>query len=139
MSGNVTFSIIKPGATGKKQAGDILSQIEHAGFEIKALKKLKLTEELAKKFYLVHQNRPFYEGLVNYMTSGPVYAMILEKNNAVMDFRKLIGATNPDEAEEGTIRKKFATSVQDNAVHGSDSDENALIESSFFFCELERF
>lgn len=112
--------------------------IEEAGFAIKAMKLTKLTAEKAGAFYAVHKERPFYNDLVNYMSSGPIIAAILEKDNAVEDFRKLIGATNPAEAAEGTIRKIFATSIEANAVHGSDSDENAEIEGSFYFSQFER-
>jgi nucleoside-diphosphate kinase len=111
----------------------------NGGFRVVALKQLRLTPEKAGEFYAVHKERPFYGELVEFMSSGPIIAAILEKENAVADFRKLIGATNPANAEEGTIRKKYATSVGENAVHGSDSDENAKIESDFFFSALERF
>lgn len=123
----------------KGDAGGILDMILKAGFRIVALKQLKLTEEKAGEFYAVHKERPFYGELVSFMSSGPIIAAILEKENAVADFRKLIGATDPAKAEEGTIRKKFAASVGENAVHGSDSDENAKIEGDFFFSSLERF
>lgn len=113
--------------------------IEEGGFRIVAMKKTKLSEERAGKFYEVHKERPFYGDLVKYMSSGPIVAMILEKDNAVEDFRKLIGATNPAQAEEGTIRKKYAKSIEANAIHGSDSDENAKIEGDFFFSADERF
>ncbi|OIQ96015.1 nucleoside diphosphate kinase [mine drainage metagenome] len=131
--------MIKPDATSKGYTGAILDQIIKAGFSIKALKWTKLTPAQAGEFYAVHKERPFYGELVDYMSSGPIIAAILEKENAVADFRKLIGATNPAQAEEGTIRKKFATSIAENAVHGSDSDENAMIEGDFFFSKLERF
>jgi nucleoside-diphosphate kinase len=131
--------MIKPDATAKGFTGAILHQIIEAGFTIKAMKWTKLTAEQAGAFYEVHKERPFYSELVTFMSSGPIVAAILEKENAVNDFRKLIGATNPTQAEEGTIRKKYAASVGENAVHGSDSDENALIESDFFFSKLERF
>lgn len=136
---NRTFTMIKPDATSKGYTGAILDQIIKAGFSIKALKWTKLTPAQAGEFYAVHKERPFYGELVDYMSSGPIIAAILEKENAVADFRKLIGATNPAQAEEGTIRKKFATSIAENAVHGSDSDENAMIEGDFFFSKLERF
>lgn len=136
---NRTFTMIKPDATSKGHTGAILDQIIKAGFEIKALKWTKLTTEKAGEFYAVHKERPFYNELVNFMSSGPIVAAILEKDNAVADFRTLIGATNPAQAEAGTIRKDFATSVGENAVHGSDSDENAAIEGNFFFNLLERF
>lgn len=131
--------MIKPDAMSKGDAGGILDMILKAGFRIVALKQLKLSEEKAGEFYAVHKERPFYGELVSFMSSGPVIAAILEKENAVADFRKLIGATDPAKAEEGTIRKKFAASVGENAVHGSDSDENAKIEGDFFFSSLERF
>lgn len=136
---NRTFTMIKPDATSKGHTGGILDQIVKAGFTIKAMKWTKLSREKAGEFYEVHKERPFYKELVEFMSSGPIVAAILEKENAVADFRKLIGATNPAQAEEGTIRKNFATSVGENAVHGSDSDENAAIESDFFFSLLERF
>jgi nucleoside-diphosphate kinase len=138
MSENLTFTIIKPTAFKNNHTGAILKMINEAGFVIKAMKVTKLTPELAGAFYAVHKERPFYQSLVNYMSSGPIVAAILEKDNAVEDYRKLIGATDPAKAEEGTIRKLFATSIQQNAVHGSDSDENANIESDFFFSKLER-
>ncbi len=136
---NRTFTIIKPDATSKGYTGGILDQIIKAGFSVKALKWTKLTKEQAGEFYAIHRERPFFGELVDFMSSGPIIAAILEKENAVADFRKLIGATNPAQAEEGTIRKKYAASVGENAVHGSDSDENALIEGDFFFSKLERF
>lgn len=131
--------MIKPDATGKGYTGAILDQIIKAGFSVKAMKWIKLSAEQAGAFYEIHKERPFYGELVEFMSSGPIVAAILEKDNAVADFRKLIGATNPANAEEGTIRKKFAASVGENAVHGSDSDENAMIEGDFFFSKLERF
>lgn len=136
---NRTFTMIKPDATSKGYTGAILDQIIKAGFSIKAMKWTKLTVEQAGQFYEVHKERPFYAELVAFMSSGPIVAAILEKNNAVADFRKLIGATNPAQAEEGTIRKQFAASMGENAVHGSDSDENANIEGNFFFATTERF
>jgi len=136
---NQTFTMIKPDATAKGYTGAILDQIIKAGFTIKAMKWTKLSAEKAGEFYAVHKERPFYGELVEFMSSGPIVAAVLEKDNAVADFRKLIGATNPAQAEEGTIRKQFAASVGENAVHGSDSDENAIIESDFFFSKLERF
>ena len=136
---NRTFTMIKPDATSKGHTGAILDQIIKAGFAIKAMKWTMLTNEKAGEFYAVHKERPFYSELVNFMSSGPIVAAILEKDNAVTDFRTLIGATNPAQAEEGTIRKNFATSTGENAVHGSDSDENAAIEGNFFFNLLERF
>ncbi len=136
---NRTFTMIKPDATSKGDTGAILDQIIKAGFSIKALKWIKLTKEQAGEFYAIHKERAFYGELVEFMSSGPIIAAILEKENAVADFRKLIGATNPALAEEGTIRKKFAASIGENAIHGSDSDENAIIEGDFFFSKLERF
>ena len=136
---NQTFTMIKPDATGKGYTGAILDQIVKAGFSIKAMKWIKLTEEQAGLFYDIHRARPFFQELVDFMISGPIVAAVLEKDNAVADFRTLIGATNPAQAEEGTIRKKFAASIGENAVHGSDSDENAAIEGNFFFAGLERF
>lgn len=139
MSGNRTFTMIKPDAVADANIGNILSMIEKAGFKIIALKYTQLSEALAGKFYEVHKERPFYGELTAYMSSGPIVAAVLEKANAVEDFRKLIGATNPADAAEGTIRKLYAKSIGENAVHGSDSDENAKIEASFFFSEFERF
>ena len=136
---NRTFTMIKPDATSKGYTGAILDQILKAGFTIKAMKWTKLTVEQAGQFYEVHKERPFYGELVAFMSSGPIVAAILEKENAVADFRKLIGATNPAQAEEGTIRKKFAASMGENAVHGSDSDDNAIIEGNFFFSATERY
>ncbi|GAA4453582.1 nucleoside-diphosphate kinase [Rurimicrobium arvi] len=136
---NVTFTMIKPDAVKNGNIGNILQMINNAGFRIVAMKYTKLSLEQAGKFYEVHSARPFYGELTEFMSSGPIVAAILEKENAVADFRTLIGATNPAEAAEGTIRKKYATSIGENAVHGSDSDENALIEGSFFFSGLERF
>ncbi len=136
---NRTFTMIKPDAFGKGHAGAILDQILKAGYKIKAMKMLKLSPEKAGEFYAVHKERPFYGELVEFMSSGPIVAAILEKENAVEDFRKLIGATDPAKAEPGTIRKQFASSVGENAIHGSDSDANALIEGSFMFSGLEQF
>ena len=136
---NRTFTMIKPDATSKGYTGAILDQILKAGFTIKAMKWTKLTVEQAGQFYEVHKERPFFGELVAFMSSGPIVAAILEKDNAVADFRKLIGATNPAQAEEGTIRKKFAASMGENAVHGSDSDDNAIIEGNFFFSASERY
>jgi len=131
--------MIKPDATSKGYTGAILDQIIKAGFKVKAMKWINLTQAQAGQFYEIHKERPFYGELVSFMCSGPIVAAILEKENAVSDFRKLIGATNPAEAGEGTIRKNFAASIGENAVHGSDSDENAQIEGNFFFSKLERF
>ena len=139
MAGNITFTMVKPEAVANGNTGAILAKIQEAGFRIVALKKTKLSEENAGKFYEVHKERPFYGELTEYMSSGPIVAVILEKDNAVADFRTLIGATDPSEAAEGTIRRLFAESKAKNAVHGSDSDENAQIEASFFFSDLERF
>lgn len=137
MATNRTFTMLKPDAVEAKNTGKIIAMIIEAGFEIKAMKLTHLNESEAKEFYAVHKERPFYGELVEYMTSGPIVAAILEKENAVADFRKLIGATDPTEAEEGTIRKKYAESKAKNAVHGSDSDENAEIESNFHFSGRE--
>ncbi len=139
MAGKVTFTMIKPDAVKDNHIGGIITMMEEAGFKVVALKKTRLSEERAGQFYEVHKERPFYADLVSYMSSGPIVAMVLEKDNAVADFRKLIGATNPAQAEEGTIRKKYAKSVEANAIHGSDSDENAQIEGDFFFAADERF
>ncbi|AGA77266.1 nucleoside-diphosphate kinase [Echinicola vietnamensis] len=138
MASNRTFTMIKPDAFAEGHSGAILKMIEEAGFKIVAIKATQLTAELAGKFYAVHKERPFYNDLCNYMSSGPIIAAILEKDNAVTDFRALIGATNPADAAEGTIRKLYAKSIEANAVHGSDSDENAEIEGSFFFSQIER-
>ncbi|MEP7372874.1 MAG: nucleoside-diphosphate kinase [Chitinophagaceae bacterium] len=135
---NRTFTIIKPDAMKNGHAGAILDRIIKEGYRIVALKVTKLSAEKAGEFYAVHKERPFYGELVSFMSSGPITAAILEKDNAVADFRTLIGATNPAQAAEGTIRKLFATSLGENAVHGSDSDENARIEGDFFFSILER-
>lgn len=139
MTGNITFTMIKPKAVSDGYIGPILNKISEGGFRITAMKMLQLTRRDAMKFYEVHKARPFYESLVEFMSSGPIVAAILEKENAVEDYRKLIGATDPSKAEEGTIRKLYATSIQENAVHGSDSDENAMIESDFFFGKRDRF
>lgn len=139
MSGNRTFTMLKPDAIENGHMGKIIDMIIGAGFSIKAMKYTRLTEEQAKKFYEVHSERPFYGELVEYMTSGPIVAAILEKDNAVADFRALIGATDPAEAAEGTIRKNYAESKGRNAVHGSDSDENAAIEGKFHFADSEVF
>jgi len=136
---NKTFTMIKPDATSKGYTGAILDQIIKAGFSVKAMKWIHLSPTQAGAFYEVHKERPFYQELVDFMSSGPIVAAILEKENAVADFRTLIGATNPAQAEEGTIRKKYAASIGENAVHGSDSDENAAIEGNFFFSGLEMF
>ncbi len=139
MSGKRTFTMIKPDAVENNYIGAIIEKINAAGFKIIALKYTRLSEETAGNFYEVHKERPFYGELVDFMSSGPIVAAILEKENAVADFRTLIGATNPAEAAEGTIRKLYAESISANAVHGSDSDENAQIEGSFFFSNMEQF
>ena len=131
--------MIKPDAVGAGNSGAIIKMIEEAGFKIIALKKTQLTPERAGQFYAVHKARPFFNDLCSYMSSGAIIPMILEKDNAVEDFRKLIGATDPQKAEPGTIRNLFAKSIEANAIHGSDSDQNAGIESDFFFSNLERF
>ena len=133
MTGNKTFTIIKPDAFAAGKSGSIIKIIEEAGFSIKNMRLLKMDIEMASKFYSVHKERPFFERLCNYMCSGPIIVIELQKDNAVSDFRKLIGSTNPEDAEEGTIRKLYATSIEANAIHGSDSDENAEIEINFFF------
>jgi nucleoside-diphosphate kinase len=131
--------MIKPDATSKGYTGAILDQIIKAGFKVKAMKWIQLSEEQAGLFYDIHRSRPFFQELVDFMISGSIVAAILEKENAVADFRELIGATNPAQAADGTIRKLYAASIGENAVHGSDSDENAIIESDFFFSKLERY
>jgi nucleoside-diphosphate kinase len=137
MAGNITFTMIKPDATTAGNTGKIIDKIIEAGFTIKAMKWTKLSKEEAGRFYAVHAERSFFGELVEYMTSGPIVAAILEKDNAVEDFRTLIGATDPQKAAEGTIRRMFAQSIAANAVHGSDSDENALIEGAFYFSSRE--
>ena len=139
MYSDFTFSIIKPNAVRTGKTGPILAMINEGGFEIAAMRMVKLTVPQAESFYSVHKGKPFYDGLVEFMTSGPVVVMILRHENAVEEFRKLIGSTDPNKAEPGTIRKTFAVSVQMNAVHGSDSVENAVIEANFFFSGIERF
>ncbi|MFC6103538.1 nucleoside-diphosphate kinase [Olivibacter domesticus] len=136
---NRTFTMIKPDAVDNGYIGAILNDIISAGFKIVAMKYTHLTAETAGAFYEVHKERPFYADLVRFMSSGSIVAAILEKDNAVEDFRKLIGATDPSKADAGTIRNKFAKSIEANAVHGSDSDENAAIEGNFFFSALERY
>jgi len=131
--------MIKPTAVKKGFIGPILAMINNAGFKIIAMKYTQLTADQAKAFYFVHKDRPFYSDLVEFMSSGPIVSAILEKDNAVADFRKLIGATNPIDADEGTVRNLYGTNLGENAVHGSDSDENANIESDFHFSQLERF
>ncbi len=132
-----TLAIIKPDAVASKNAGKIIDMLESNGFSIIGMKKAHLTKEQAKKFYIVHKERPFYDSLTTFMSEGPIIVMVLEKENAIEDYRKLMGATNPEEAEEGTIRKMFGTNIERNAVHGSDSKESANFEIPFFFNELE--
>ena len=139
MATNRTFTMIKPDAVANGHAGKILDQIIQAGFKVVALTYTQLSEERAGDFYGIHRERPFFNDLVSFMTSGPIYAAILEKDNAIEDFRKLIGATDPQKADAGTIRNLFAKSIDANAIHGSDSDENAEIEVNFFFGADERF
>lgn len=136
-TGNRTFTMVKPDAVAAGNTGNILAMIEQAGYKIVALKLTQLSEAKAGEFYAVHKERPFYGELVSFMSSGPIVAAVLEKENAVADFRKLIGSTDPSKAEEGTIRKKYAKSLGENAVHGSDSDENAAIEGAFHFAVTE--
>jgi nucleoside-diphosphate kinase len=139
MNGKFTFSIIKPNAIRTGKTGPILAMINEGGFEISAMKMVQMTIQQAQAFYSVHTGKPFFEELVEYMISGPVVVLILKHDNAVEEFRKLIGATDPNKAEQGTIRRTFAVSVKMNAVHGSDSDENAVREANFFFSDIERF
>lgn len=139
MKTNQTFTIIKPDAVANGHTGAILSKIAEAGFRFKALKMTRLSQTAAEAFYAVHNERPFFNNLVSFMASGPIVAAVLEKDNAVDDFRTLIGTTDPEAAAEGTIRKSFASSVGENAIHGSDSDENAVIEIAFHFTESEQF
>ena len=136
---NRTFTMIKPDAVKAGNIGNILQMINAAGFRIVAMKYLQISKQQAEKFYEIHAARPFYGELTDFMSSGPIVAAILEKDNAIADFRKLIGATNPAQAEEGTIRKRYAASIGENALHGYDSDENASIEGDLFFNGLERF
>jgi len=137
MAKELTLAIIKPNATEKKATGKIIDMILEAGFTIRGMKMLHLTKNDAEKFYEVHKERPFYNGLTNFMSSGAIVVMALEKENAVEDYRKLIGATNPAEAEEGTVRKLFGEDIEKNAVHGSDSPENGVREVNFFFSNME--
>ncbi len=139
MAGNKTLTMLKPDAVKNGHIGAILNQITEAGFSISAMRMYQMSVEDAQRFYAVHAERPFFNDLVKFMTSGPIVAAVLEKENAVADFRTLIGATNPKEAAEGTIRAKYAESIDANAVHGSDSDENAEIEASFHFASKDRF
>ncbi|MBC8342418.1 MAG: nucleoside-diphosphate kinase [Bacteroidetes bacterium] len=136
---NRTFTIIKPEVVAKGFEGKVLDAFSERGFRVVALKKTQFSLEQASRFYAIHKDRPFFQGLLKYITSSPVVVAILEKENAVQDFRKLIGSTNPAEAEEGTIRKKFGSNIEQNAVHGSDSDENAQIEGSYFFSLFEQY
>lgn len=138
MIGNKTLTMIKPDAMQLGHMGKIIDKIIEAGFTINALKLLHLSLHEAELFYIVHKDRPFYAELVGFMSSGPIVAAVLEKENAIDDFRALIGTTDPSQAAEGTIRKLFGTNIGNNAVHGSDSDENAIIEGNFFFSQLER-
>ncbi|NPA68653.1 MAG: nucleoside-diphosphate kinase [Chlorobi bacterium] len=137
--GNITFTMIKPLAVKKGYTGKIIEKITEGGFRIQAMKMIRMSKADAEKFYEIHKERPFYGELTDFMSSGPIVAAVLEKDNAVEDYRKLIGATNPEDAAEGTIRKLYATDIQANAVHGSDSNENAEKEASFFFAKKERF
>jgi nucleoside-diphosphate kinase len=139
MAGNYTFTMIKPTAVTNGHIGPILNMISENGFYITALKMVQLTRKDAENFYAVHKGKPFYPSLIDFMSSGPIVTAILEKENAVEEYRKLIGSTDPEKAEEGTLRKIYAVSVQKNAVHGSDSDENAALEAAFFFSSREQF
>jgi nucleoside-diphosphate kinase len=139
MDGQFTFAIIKPNSVRTGKTGPILAMINEAGFQISAMKMVRMTTQQAESFYEIHRGKPYFDSLVEFMTSGPVFVMILKHNNSVEEFRKLIGATDPELAEPGTIRKIFAVSEQMNAIHGSDSDENAQKEADFFFSTIERF
>lgn len=139
MATNITLTMIKPDAVAAGHTGKILDMIIQAGFKIQAMKLSRLSRPKAEEFYAIHREKPFFGELVDFMTEGPIVAAVLEKENAVEDFRKLIGATNPEKAADGTIRKLFATNIERNAIHGSDSDENAAIEAAFHFSGLERF
>ncbi len=139
MKGKITFTIIKPCAVEAGKIGTILDLLINHHFKIRAMKYTRLSKSQAEKFYSIHKEKPFFNDLVEFMSSGPIVAAILEKENAVDAFREFIGATDPAKAEKGTIRQLFGTSVQNNAVHGSDSDENAIIESNFFFPTFERY
>ena len=136
---NITFTMLKPDSIRNKNTGAIIDKIIKSGFVIKAMKFTRMSNDQASNFYAIHKERPFFNDLIEYMTSGPIVAAILEKDNAVNDFRTLIGSTNPEEAAEGTIRKLFAKSISENAIHGSDSNENAKIECDFHFSENEIF
>lgn len=137
--GNFTFTIIKPEIVARQLEGEVIDAIIKGGFRIIALKKTRFSKEQAETFYGIHSERPFFQGLIKYITSGPVYVAMAEKDNAVEDFRKLIGATNPENADKGTIRQRYGSNIEENAIHGSDSDENAALESSYFFSLFERF
>ena len=139
MASNITLTMLKPDAVAAGHSGKIIDLIIQSGFKIQAMKLSRLSKEKAEEFYAIHKERGFFGDLIKFMTEGPVIAAILEKDNAVEDFRKLIGATNPANAADGTIRKLFATDIERNAVHGSDSDENAAIEAAFHFSGLERY
>jgi nucleoside-diphosphate kinase len=139
MASNITLTMLKPDAVAAGNSGKIIDLIIQSGFKIQAMKLTRLSKEKAEEFYAIHKERGFFNDLIKFMTEGPIIAAVLEKDNAVEDFRKLIGATNPANAADGTIRKLFATDIERNAVHGSDSDENAAIEASFHFSGLERF
>lgn len=139
MANRITFTIIKPGAVKNEHIGPILEKISKAGFQIAGMKMVQLSRNEARKFYCIHQDKSFFNDLIEFMVSGPIVVAVLEKENAVEDFRKLIGNTDPQKAEEGTIRKMFAKSVQANAIHGSDSDKNAEKECEYFFAGYERF
>lgn len=139
MSGKLTFTIIKPDAVRNGHTGKIIDQIIESGFAVKSMKMVWLSDKTAGDFYAIHRERSFFKDLVEFMTSGPCIPMILEKENAVEDFRTIVGATNPANAAEGTIRNRFAKSIDANAIHGSDSDENAIREGSFFFSAMETF
>jgi nucleoside-diphosphate kinase len=132
-----TFSIVKPDAVRKGYTASILAEIEKAGFKIVSIKKMSLTDEQAQGFYHVHSARPFFKDLTKFMSSGPIFPMVLEKDNAILDLRKLMGATNPANAEEGTIRKQFASSIEENAIHGSDAEDTAAFEIGYFFAGYE--
>lgn len=137
MENDRTFALIKPGAVKENHYGEIIFLVSQAGFTIKAMRMAKLSLYEAKRFYRIHEGKEFYERLTTFMSSGPIVAMVLEKDNAIEDFRKLIGNTNPEKSAEGTIRKRFGTTITKNAIHGADSPENAVIEWSFFFAERE--
>jgi len=139
MNGNITLTMIKPDAVRNGNIGNILAKISEGGYGLIAMKYLKLTRKQAERFYEVHHERPFYNELVEFMSSGPIVAAVLKKDNAVIEYREFIGKTNPKEAAAGTIRALYGTNIQENAVHGSDNDDNAIKEAAFFFNELERF